>query len=696
MRKIRKDSIGFKLSMVITLVLFIVLGARTAYDSISMYQEEVQKNEILELERTKGLALETEKIFLSMYNSIRDTQITVEETLKLGVDARDRDFITESMRRIVEDNEEVDALGVLFEENAFDGKDSVKGRFVPYIKRVGGKIEMEMLAADGEDWYELPLNRKEPVIIPPYEFQGGLVSTLAVPIMHKGQAVGVVLADIHLDNFQTRIERVEGVSEDHIKALYSDTGILVAHSLDKSSLGENTVRDQPKRKQLLDEAIANGSAIQERRSVTTGRMSKILAVPVRIEGMNTSWVYQSINSMDSFTQSARTNMVISIVVGILTVLLIVFLMYFLVHRLISIPVSVTKETLTKLAEYNFDISDEAKKLEKYQNGHDEIGQMVRSIHKMVDNIKELVSNISMNTQTMAATAEELTATAENTENSAKEVAVAVNNIAEGAGSQAEDTQSAGHSVEHVNNLIADMIKVLGELSGATETIDNRKNEGNQVLKELVHISGQSMEMAHKITDIIAANNDNAEKISVASDMIQSISDQTNLLALNAAIEAARAGEAGKGFAVVAEEIRKLAEQSAGFTEEIRKVIDDLRRQSNVAVETMKTVGVIVSEQNKKMEETEGKFKEIAQAVEDSKVIVQTLNESSRRMEEENHNVIRVVENLSAIAEENAATTEEAAASVDTQTESIHNITDASVNLSEIATELQEEVSKFKF
>ena len=189
--------------------------------------------------------------------------------------------------------------------------------------------------------------------------------------------------------------------------------------------------------------------------------------------------------------------------------------------------------------------------------------------------------------------------------------------------------------------------------------------------------------------------DSVAKISQASEMIQSISDQTNLLALNAAIEAARAGESGKGFAVVAEEIRKLAEQSASFTKDIREVIEGLRQKSEDSVAMMEKVNSEIEKQTIIRSETDSKFAEIAKEVEIGRTVTNELKDSAAVLEKENRHLIEMVESLSSISEENAASTEEVNAAIDEEAEAMNNIATAQEELADIADMLRAEVAKFK-
>ena len=341
---------------------------------------------------------------------------------------------------------------------------------------------------------------------------------------------------------------------------------------------------------------------------------------------------------------------------------------------------------------NLDISENIS--EEFTNRYDEIGSLSIAFQTVINKIRHLSDNILDTSVELTASSESLAEIGRESSVTSDGIAITVEEIARGATEQADDIGKSAMEIEELGVLIESDRTLVVELNESLDQVDLLKDEGFEILKDLIEKTVENKSSSNEVKTIISEANESAKKIEVASQMIKNISDQTNLLALNAAIESARAGEYGKGFAVVAEEIRKLAEQSSSFSDEIENITKELTDRTEYTVETMKQVEDVVESQSVSVSQTNEKFEGISGAIETMKNIIGNINSLVKDMDIKKDNVILIIQNLAAVSQENAAGTEEVSASIEEQTTSMDRMKTSIEHLSEMAGEMTNSLNQF--
>ena len=364
----------------------------------------------------------------------------------------------------------------------------------------------------------------------------------------------------------------------------------------------------------------------------------------------------------------------------------------LITFMVVSPILKIAELTGNVANMDFTENEVQKKLSTRK---DELGVMARSLGSLRQSLSDVVTNIRENCNTLLASAETLHSGAAKTSEAMEQVGNSVQDISESANNQARDTQDATENVILIGDMIEETTYTVNTLMESINSMDATNKNAQVILATLRKINKESENYIDIIAKQTSSTNDSVLKIAEAANLITDIASETNLLSLNASIEAARAGEQGRGFAVVASEIQKLAFQSSDSANKIADIIQMLSSNSEKAVETMKQVKKIISQQTEYIVTTDNAFEEIQRGVEKTLDGIHNISEKTREMDSARKNVIDVVNNLNAIAEENAAVTEESAASVSEITHVVEDIVTKADNLNVIATELETQIEIFQ-
>jgi methyl-accepting chemotaxis protein len=513
-----------------------------------------------------------------------------------------REELNLSLKTAFERNDKVLGIWLAFEPNALDGKDSEfandaarqsneAGRFATYWSRAAGaslntimveedltKTTLSVSGTPYNSWYTCPRDNKRTCLLDPYaDTVGGkemLMTTISVPLIVDGKAIGVVGVDIALDALQAAAvdsQRSLFNNAGHM-LIVSGSGVLGADSSDASKVG----------KKISDTLGADGKDVLQ---LLTSGTPKILeqgdliraVYPVDPIGNSRAWgvvidlpkqvlLADSVKLQAVLDDAQETGVITALLVAVVAGL-VGLLLIWLTASGVTRPINSVAEMLKNIASGEGDLTQRLNYSKK-----DELGELVNWFNRFLDKLQPTIAQIKQSITEARGTADQSSEIARQT--------------SEGMQVQFREIDQVATASNEMSATAHDVANSASNAANAAKGADQSAKDGMSIIERSTRDINQLADEVSKAVTEVEALAVNSEQIGSVLEVIRSIAEQTNLLALNAAIEAARAGESGRGFAVVADEVRNLAKRTQDSVEEIRIVIERIQTGTRGVVATM--------------------------------------------------------------------------------------------------------------
>jgi len=283
-----------------TALIFLFL---VVYIGVSQRFNAYNESKTLAYQISRKASLETENFFSKAFNITRELSATYEVLKNSRVE---RNILCNILKKAIEDNKDFLGVWLIWEPNIYDGKDKFyankehydsTGNFAITYFRPNGEIKTELNSAIDyqEDYYTIPKNTRQELLIDPYEYQyrgydkSFYETSVVIPLIYNNIFNGVVAVDIDLSSLQEKLNSIRLYKTGYV-SLISSTGVIVSNP-DSTFRRKNIYELSPKLYNKINpnNLFTGQEKSYETTSEFTGKRVLRLIYPIRIGNTNTPW-----------------------------------------------------------------------------------------------------------------------------------------------------------------------------------------------------------------------------------------------------------------------------------------------------------------------------------------------------------------------------------------------------------------------